>query len=393
MEYWARIAEDGRKQPLQDHLQGVARLTSDCLPDFLQGVGFYAGLWHDLGKYRRVWQDYLQGKGAKQVHAAHGAKLALELARQQGDDPDIPALAYTIAGHHTGLPNRDLRRTLQQYWKGWEKARDTAQQEINEFLPQSIPDIELPPLKREFAIRMLFSALVDSDRTDAANFEKGETPPTSLSLPPSPFDPYTLKEVTSELDQLRNRFAADCITHAPQPKGFYRLTGVCGIGKTQSSLRWGLIHGKTHQMRGIVYVAPLKVIIEETAQVYRDLLGENNVLEHHSGYEPHPQDVRNYKLDTERWDKSYIVTSGVQFYESLFANRPGQCRKLHQLRDRVILIDEAQSIPPRLALPILDVLATLVEDWGCSVVLYEIRYRKTLKNQETLFGWALPTLQ
>lgn len=122
-------------------------------------------------------------------------------------------------------------------------------------------------------------------------------------------------------------------------------------------------------MRGIVYVAPLKVIIEQTAKVYRNLLGEDWVLEHHSGYEPNPKEVRNYKLDTERWDKPYIVTSGVQFYESLFSNRPGQCRKLHQLCDRVILIDEAQTIPLVVAIPILDVLETLVQDWGCSVVL------------------------
>lgn len=373
MKYWARISEDDRKQPLQEHLQGVARRTSEALSDRWQQVGYYAGLWHDLGKYVREWQDYLQNNGKKRPHAAHGAMLAL----MQADDPDfIPALAYAIAGHHTGLPN--CEKLESENWenqaKGWETASRAAQEEIKDFIPIDLPDINLPNLRREFAIRMLFSALVDSDRLDAAQFEYTSKNSGELRVGlnhhlPSHFDPHLLPKPTSEIDRLRNVFASDCIANATQSKGLYRLTGVCGIGKTQSSLRWGIIHANTHQMRGILYVAPLKVIIEQTAKVYRKLLGDDNVLEHHSSYEPDPKEVRNYKLDTERWDKPYIVTSGVQFYESLFSNRPGQCRKLHQLRDRVILIDEAQTIPLHLAIPILDVLETLVEDWGCSVVL------------------------
>jgi CRISPR-associated endonuclease/helicase Cas3 len=363
MEYWARTTENDRKQPLQDHLKGVAQRTKQALPEELQSLGYYAGLWHDLGKYRPEWQDYLLKKGKKCTHAAHGAMLALDQMRTI-----VPAIAYAIAGHHTGLPKssdfkkRDFKR---KYGKDWEKALKNAQSEIENFLPETFPDIDLPTLRREFAIRMLFSALVDSDRLDAAYFE-------GLRLNPRPqtnFNPRQLEPATSEINQLRNVFASDCIAAATHPKGFFRLTGVCGIGKTKSSLRWGCIHAETHQMRGIVYVAPVKVIIEQTAQVYRDLLGLDNVLEHHSGYEPKTEDTRNYKLDTERWDKPYIVTSGVQFYESLFSHRPGQCRKLHQLRDRVILIDEAQTIPLHLVIPILDVLETLVQDWGCSIVL------------------------
>ncbi|MFP4008857.1 MAG: CRISPR-associated endonuclease Cas3'', partial [Spirulinaceae cyanobacterium] len=366
MAYWARITEDDRKQPLPDHLKGVAQRTKQALPRDLQSLGYYAGLWHDLGKYRREWQDYLQGNGKKCTHAAYGARLAVNQRKKP-----VPAMAYAIAGHHTGLPKASYfitRDFKQKYSKDWENALKNAQSEIENFLPETLPDINLPTLRREFAIRMLFSALVDSDRLDAANFEeavKSENPcesrvlPLQNSLNPRPqtnFNPHDLKPATSEINQLRNVFASDCIAAATHPKGFFRLTGVCGIGKTESSLRWGLIHAETHQMRGIVYVAPIKVIIEQTAQVYRDLLGEDNVLEHHSGYEPKTQDTRNYKLDTERWDKPYIVTSGVQFYESLFSHRPGQCRKLHQLRDRVILIDEAQTIPLDLVIPILDVL-------------------------------------
>ncbi|BDA71824.1 hypothetical protein CAL7716_059900 [Calothrix sp. PCC 7716] len=183
------------------------------------------------------------------------------------------------------------------------------------------------------------------------------------------FDPHTLPTAVSQIDKLRNVTATYYISKADSPKGLFRLTGACGIGKTQSSLRFGLIHALRWNLKGIIYVGPLKSIIEQTANIYRELLGEANVLEHHSGFEPQLAEEKNYKLDTERWDKPFIVTSGVQFYESLFSNSPSQCRKLHNIANRVILIDEAQTIPLHLVKPILDVLKTLVEDWNCTVVL------------------------
>jgi CRISPR-associated endonuclease/helicase Cas3 len=230
---------------------------------------------------------------------------------------------------------------------------------------------------------MLFSALVDADRFDAMNFEQKCQNPheqgvfSSLDLQSksfnsrsqSNFNPQSLPEATTEINRLRNVFAQHCIAAAESPKGLFRLTGACGIGKTKCSLRFALIHQERNNMAGIVYVGPLKSIIEQTAEVYRELVGAENVLEHHSGFEPKPHEASNYKLDTERWDKPAIVTSGVQFYETLFSDRPGNCRKLHNITNRVILIDEAQTVPLHLAIPILDALETLVEDWECTVVL------------------------
>jgi CRISPR-associated endonuclease/helicase Cas3 len=134
-------------------------------------------------------------------------------------------------------------------------------------------------------------------------------------------------------------------------------------------LYWAIYHADHHKLNGVVYVGPLKSIIEQTAQTYREVLGDENVLEHHSGYEPNPDKADLYKLNTERWDKPFICTSGVQFYETLFSNKAGKIRKLSNLMNRVILIDEAQTIPQEIAEPILDVLNTLVQDWGCTVVL------------------------
>ncbi len=223
---------------------------------------------------------------------------------------------------------------------------------------------------------MLFSALVDADRFNAMKFEAGQEDPALnllnyqlVSILDSKFKPTNLPESKTKIDELRNVFAQHCINFAENARGFYRLTGVCGIGKTMSSLRFAYLHAQKHQMKGIIYVASLKVIIEQTAQIYKQEFGEDQVLEHHSDYEPKLSEFLNYKLDTERWNKPYIVTTAVQFFESLFSNKPSRCRKLHNIINRVILIDEAQSIPPKFARCILDALNTLVEDYGCTVVL------------------------
>lgn len=390
MKNLARIAADGREQPLAEHLKAVAHLTSESLPASWQQVGYYTGLWHDLGKYIQSWQQYLRGTSKKKNHSSQGAMLAIDRTQ---DLNKMPAIALAIAAHHTGLKRPEDLETarFEEDAKDWEKAREIARTELADIVPSVLPDIDLPSLRREFAIRMLFSALVDADRFDAMNFEAsttlsfnaersrgveqnlGNPRKARASLPSKKcFNPRSLPisdENLSPIDKLRNDFAAHCIASAQGAKGLYRLTGACGIGKTKTSLRWGLLHARHHQMKGIIYVGPLKVIIEQTAEVYRELLGADAVLEHHSSYEPKPRESRNYKLDTERWDKPYIVTSGVQFYESLFSNRPGQCRKLHNISNRVILIDEAQTIPLHLAKPILDVLETLTTDWGCTVVL------------------------
>jgi CRISPR-associated endonuclease/helicase Cas3 len=376
-------------QPLKEHLEGVARLTSNALPGNFQQIAWYAGLWHDLGKYIDKWQEYLRGESQKVNHSAQGAMLAFDLCKNLDI---IPAIAFVIAGHHAGLrnPARLESRDFEKDGGNWQEALKHARTEIKNFLPESLPDIELPTLRREFAIRMLFSGLVDADRWNAMRFEQKCQNPQYMEVLPEfirskkclnprswNFQPEFLPEVETEIEnfeinQLRNVFANHCITAAQHPKGLFRLTGVCGIGKTQSSLRFALLHAEHHQMHGIIYVAPLKSIIEQTADVYRGLLGEEyqeNILEHHSGFEVQSEEIKNYKLDTERWDKAIIVTSGVQFYESLFSNTPSQCRKLHNIANRVILIDEAQTIPVNLAIPILCVFETLIQDWGCTIVL------------------------
>ncbi|MDD1413607.1 CRISPR-associated helicase Cas3' [Dolichospermum sp. ST_con] len=370
MNYLARITPDKREQLLTKHLHNVAEMSASAVPQGFQAVARYAGLWHDLGKYRQKWQEYLINGGKQVFHSPHGAVLALQMAKKEP-----PAIAYIIAGHHSCLSER-LRIKGDEYKQlaaGLEECLENAKQEIADFIPEQLPDINLPKLRREFAIRMLFSVLVDSDRLDAQRFEyKGESP---LNLELSAynkmsFNPHSFSSPSSNvISEARNVFAQHCTNKSELPKGIFRLTGPCGVGKTIASANFAYLHSQKHQMSGIVYVGPLKSIIEQTADVYRQLFGETAVLEHHSGYEPKIAEVKEYKLNTERWDKPVIVTSGVQFYESLFAHTPTKCRKLQGLINKVILLDESQSIPAHLVRPILNILNTLVTDWGCTVVL------------------------
>ncbi|MFN4953710.1 MAG: CRISPR-associated helicase Cas3' [Aphanizomenon sp.] len=365
MSYLARITTNCKEQLLSEHLQSVAERSASAVPQQFQAVARYAGLWHDLGKYQQKWQEYLKNKGKRVVHSPQGAVLALQMGTKEP-----PAMAYIIGGHHSGLSKRSKIRgdEYKRLAVGLEECLEIAKQEIAVFIPEQLPDINLPKLRREFAIRMLFSVLVDSDRLDAKNFESSINQEDFTYT--FTFNNYLkLSNPQNTISEARKTFAEYCKKSSELPKGIFRLTGPCGIGKTISSANFAYLHSQKHQMSGIVYVGPLKSIIEQTAEVYRQLFGEKSVLEHHSGYEPKLAEVKEYKLNTERWDKPVIVTSGVQFYESLFADHPSKCRKLQGLINKVILLDESQSIPTHLIRPILNILNTLVTDWGCTIVL------------------------
>lgn len=217
---------------------------------------------------------------------------------------------------------------------------------------------------------MLFGCLVDADRVDAAITTENASPkldeaPAIVTLSTC-FNPRHTK---GDLAQLRREFASDCMAQASKPHGLFRLTGPTGVGKTMASLQFAIAHCQANpELEGILYVGPLQSIIEQIWEVYCQIL-KIPVLAHYSDFQPPENELSTYKLTTERWDVPVICTSGVQFYESLFARKPAKCRKLSHLMRRCILIDEAQTIPLEYASPILDVLTALAEDWDCSIVL------------------------
>lgn len=394
---------------LSDHLTAVAQLAqvfgSEAVPNGTNSQWAYlAGLWHDLGKYRPGFQRYLrasddsnshiEGKvaGRDKTHSAAGALWAIEtLGAQHGERGKLAArvLAYVIAGHHAGLD--DWHQGLAQRLAGddalneLKEAKDAAPPDSVLHAGGFVPDLAtIPGGVAGFAlwVRMLFSCLVDADFLDTeAHFDAAKPARRSGfpsldamqaalnvhlgkladSVPPSP------------VNTLRAQVLHHCQTQAALPPGVFSLTVPTGGGKTLSSLAFALNHAQAHGKRRVVYAIPYTSIIEQTADVFRGALkalGEEVLIEHHSQADAADRDeTARSRLACENWDAPLIVTTNVQLLESLFASKTSRCRKLHRLANSVIVLDEAQQLPPEFLQPILDVLNLLVKHYGLTVLL------------------------
>jgi len=228
---------------------------------------------------------------------------------------------------------------------------------------------------------MLFSALIDADRTATEAFcnpaqavERNGAKPGITDLRAA-LDAFLQKKQSTApptaVNGIRATVLADCLAAAPLSPGFFSLNVPTGGGKTYSSLAFGLAHAGIHDLRRVVMAIPFTSIIEQTADAYREALGSlpaRSLIEHHSNIDPR-KDTRHNKLAAENWDAPLVVTTNVQLYESLFAARGTPCRKLHRLARSVIVLDEAQTIPVELLRPTLMALKELVARYGCTVVL------------------------
>lgn len=386
-----RFAFNGKfiTQDLIEHLEGVANKSSDKflnISDDLKVLAFYAGLLHDIGKVKKSWQKYLVKKSWEKhltkksdkkkkskiemvFHSSEGARAIMELSKD-----DYHPLAWIIQAHHTELKNHsDLGSDyFIENSKNWKTCLDRV---FPGFDINKIPKLKLNTLKKELAIRMLYSVLVDSDRLDAQEFEERyyknfTTPKPSILTICNTWANIPVPPPENTLVSVERKYFRDIVHgYIRDKKACYRLIGATGIGKTLTSLDFALEHCKYHRMDGLIYVAPYKSIIDQTAKIYREMLGDDAVLEHHSDFVPKPKDENDYKLSCQRWDYPVIVTTAVQFFESIFSNKSTRCRKLQGLINKVILIDEYQTIPSNLIESIADVLKNLVEDFGCTIVL------------------------
>ena len=378
---------------LADHLRCVAALAADHARTFgANDWAHLAGLWHDLGKYRPRFQHYIRqasgfeadahikGEAGKAPHSTAGAMLACERFGAAGR-----VLAYLIAGHHAGLYD---------WFGGLDVRLDSvdSRAELNEALAENPPaDIldhgtftldlrAIPGGKDGFAlwVRMLFSCLVDADFLDTEAYmdlgksaQRGNWPDVQNLL--EQFDNFMTDKTASAdptpVNQLRADILRQCREKAFDAPGLFSLTVPTGGGKTLSSMAFALEHAKRYNKRRIIYVIPYTSIIEQTADILRGIFGDA-VIEHHSNAEADP-DKENSKsrLACENWDAPIVVTTNVQFFESLFSAKTSRCRKLHNIVDSVVVLDEAQLLPAEFLQPILDVLNLLTQHYGVSVVL------------------------
>ena len=386
--YFAR-ANKGEYQLLWEHLNNVAEMMEGLLPTELKEIGYQIGLLHDLGKYNPDWQEYLMAAldGVKKNNPNH--VLSGSFYWLQGNNVNLIASAI-IYGHHEGLLKDISGYETQSSSRNiyLSKLKNIHQKEKGKNNPLEYLDVledELPgtkvrleqkstlpnalPKELDFIVRLLFSGLIHCDRLDAQYFCSGKPKkkllPKRINLPEF--------SVETEFDKLRTDFTKACIDAAKniQEKGVYQLKGICGIGKTIASLQFALAHQQSNDtdMEGIIYVAPLKTVIEQTGSIWEQVLGKDNVLIHYSDRNVDNKDVQRYRQETEQWESTYIVTSAVQFFESIYATHPSKCRKLANIRKRTIIIDEVQTLPVHLINLCLDALENLVKYCECTVLL------------------------
>lgn len=378
--YLAHIAEDGKsEQTVLEHLRNTAELSGRFARAFgMEARGRLIGLAHDIGKCSAEFQDRLRG-GRIVDHAAAGA---FECAKLE----DFGA-ACCVAGHHGGLPdfgsaNNDTPDdpTLFGRLRKVHEGRIPAYE-----IPLSLPKeaaagLSGDFLRESFVIRMLFSCLVDADYLDTERFMSGGT---VLRDPGEPL-PALLEKLEryvspwwtpkNDLNRMRSEILRACMDGGARERGLYTLTVPTGGGKTVASLAFALNHAVKRGMDRVICVIPYTSIIEQTAAVFREILGERNVVEHHSnaGFEVGEKgDAGQYRniAATENWEAPVVVTTAVQFFESLYANRPSKCRKLHNMANSVVIFDEAQMLPGAQLRPCVAAISELVRSFGATAVL------------------------
>lgn len=395
--YLGHISEDKlRQQPLSEHLLQTADLARKFAEVFHAGDwGYLCGLLHDIGKYSEEFQQRIRGKNIKVDHSAAGAREAQNLKAF--------FLAYCIAGHHAGLPDGM-----------YEGGSSSPEATLDSRLKKTIPDyrnykMEIqtsrhapPALKKDygsfcvsFFIRMLYSCLVDADYLDTEAFMKNRKrvlPDISIKELKGRLDSWiepwlaagddSADSADSVIEQerqpasrllniRRTNILKACIREgACGGQGIYHLTVPTGGGKTISSMAFALNYAVQHGLRRIIYIIPYTSIIEQNADVFRKILGDEYVLEDHSNVEyPDGEELNPKQLAAENWDAPVIVTTNVQFFESLFASRSSKCRKLHNIAGSVLIFDEAQMLPNDFLKPCLQAVSELVLNYGCTAVL------------------------
>jgi len=412
----SRDPDENHWQPLATHLRNVADLAKQfATPLGLAGEAELAGLLHDLGKYCARFQARLRNPQIHGInHWAAGTAQAAKLKAW--------AVAFAADGHHTGIPalnENELCPSLRTTVRKFDNL--DARMELTGQCPESIKELltrfaegglRLPPVspraverERRFEeamrTRMLFSCLVDADFLDTeAHFDAGKSERRSVpELQPKEAIEILLKHLADKpadgpVNALRRQLLTDCLQAAEKPPGLFTLTAPTGSGKTLASLAFALQHILKHneqlpeadaqRFRRIIVVIPYTSIIEQTASVYRDelfasRLGEGYVLEHHSAVAPRESEgdmgkdaeeerILRARLAAENWSPPLIVTTNVQFFQSLFSNRPSDCRKLHNIGHSVVLFDEVQTLPPTLVPSLLSSVCLLTRDYGVTAV-------------------------
>ena len=393
MEYLAHRDKDKHlEQTITEHAEGTAAYAKKFAAAFTEpAYGELLGMYHDIGKYSMEFQNYLLNGGVRGSvdHTGAGSTEVFKYG-VKNKNATLLLLSLCIAGHHGGLPDMGKKQKVLEkgtlaYRLQYSQLPDYSA--FKQFTPEVKFDL-VPDTVRNFTSafaqmfygRMLYSCLVDADYLDTEKFisqgsinRKGFS---DLKEMKEKLDTQTAKffPPKGKLNELRCQLLRQCQNlgsdEERKNENLYTLTIPTGGGKTLASLSFALNRAVITGRQRIIYVIPYTSIIEQNAKVFKEKVGDNNVVEHHMNVEYDDDDGGNRKkLATENWDAPLIVTTNVQFFESLFANKPAKCRKLHNITNSIIIFDEAQMLPMEYLLPCTEIIKELTEHYNCCVVL------------------------
>lgn len=401
--------------------------------------GFAAGILHDLGKAAPEFQDYLKESANKSKDAIFRSPINHSEAGAAWAESNLGpfigrTLAYLIAGHHAGLPDYEgdglasLRNRLENGKKHLNAIRDRIGPLVDLVRPTELTPpnrFQITEKNYHLWVRMLFSCLVDADRLNTEAFdspEKGALRPVfpTMAELKGRFEQYMngfvkpdmngVSEAAAVLNRARNDVYSACVTKGREGKGrIFTLTVPTGGGKTLSSMAFGLNHAVAHNKRRIIYVIPYTSITEQTATEFRKVFGAGSVIEHHSNFDSEkyererreaaesrasrtgdedPITAGQMEMAAENWDAPIIVTTNVQFFESLFSAAAKRCRKLHNIVDSVVILDEAQLLRPEFLAPCVDVMNQLAESFGVTLAVCTATQPTLDRLQEIKKGYS-----
>lgn len=414
MEYYAHTREDGERQTVKDHLIGVSKLAESFSVDFLKPLAKKASLYHDIGKYALNFQKRLDDDKVKFSHAACGAIEYKDLADK--NDCFAPLMEYCIAGHHTGLMDggtvadnsdsptlsgtlkRENEYTGDNDYSAYTNEIDFATLTQEERTPpynelRSAKDPTELIERYAFFTKYVFSCLTDADFLDTEifcnkNVERGMSGDFKKALDKLNRELSNMPSNTP-LRQARSRIQQQAFDNSVNKSHISILDMPTGSGKTLCSLKLALESGK----KRIIYVIPYTSIIEQTANKFEKMFGDVlPVLQHHSNYsydgntEEEKKTAEKLKRTCENWDAPLIITTSVQFFQSIYHYKGSALRKLHNLRDSVIVFDEIHLIPTELLRPCLKAVGYITKYLNSEALFLSA----TMPDYSKLFDKFLP---
>lgn len=386
-------------QPLKEHLLKTADLAEKLGGDAgIAALARSAALLHDVGKYSLAFQARLRGAQQHVDHSTAGAREAIRLFTHPPYNDYAKLLSYCIAGHHGGLPDYGdasdlpdfptlMARCEKKQLEDYSAYRSEIELATLAFEPRQItPILGYPYFSISFLTRMIFSVLVDADWLETETYMEQRSKPRgdyeSIDALREHLDIYLkrFENPQSAINRKRTETLKTCVEKAQAKPGFFTLTIPTGGGKTLASMAFALHHAARNGLKRVIYVIPFTSIIEQNAAIFKEILGQENVLEHHSNFDwdmfkkgagsddETTQLYEKLRLASENWDIPIVVTTNVQFFESLFANKKSRARKLHNVAKSVLIFDEAQMLPREYLRPCMLAVQELVQNYGASAV-------------------------